>query len=47
MVKEEVAALSSKKHTPTKPKSTIPKGKKRKVVKREDEESQVESNDEN
>jgi hypothetical protein len=47
VVKEEVAALSNKKNTPTKPKSTTPKGKKRKVVKIEDEESQVEFSEEN
>ena len=47
MVKEEVAASSAKKNTPTKPKSATPKAKKRKVVKSEDEESQVEFSEEN
>ena len=47
MVKEEVAALSARKNTPTKPKSATPKAKKRKVVKSEDDESQVESSEEN
>jgi len=47
VVKEEVAALSARKNTPTKPKSATPKAKKRKVVKSEDDESQVESSEEN
>jgi hypothetical protein len=47
VVKEEVAALSAKKNTPTKPKPTTPKSKKRKVVKSEDDESQVEFGEEN
>jgi hypothetical protein len=47
VVKEEVAALSNKKNTPTKPKSAAPKAKKRKVVKSEDDESQVEFSEEN
>jgi hypothetical protein len=48
VVKEEVAALSNKKNTPTKPKSlATPKVKKRKVVKSEDDESQVEFSEEN
>ena len=47
MVKEEVAALSVKKHTSTKPESTTSKAKKRKVVKSEDDESQVEFSGEN
>ena len=48
MVKEEVAALSAKKNTtPTKPKSpATPKSKKRKVVKGEDDESQMEFSEE-
>jgi hypothetical protein len=48
VVKEEVAALSTKKKPPTKPKSpATPKGKKRKVVKSEDEESQLGFSEEN
>ena len=47
VVKEEVAALSAKKNTPTKPKSATPNAKKRKVVKSEGDESQVESSEEN
>jgi hypothetical protein len=47
VVKEEVAALSAKKNTPTKPQPTTPKSKKRKVVKSEDDESQVEFGEEN
>ena len=47
MVKKEVGALSNKKNTPTKPKSAATKTKKRKVVKGEDDESQVEFSEEN
>ena len=47
VVKEEVAALSAKKNTPTKPKSATPKAKKRKMVKNEDDETQVDSSEEN
>jgi hypothetical protein len=48
VVKEEVAALSAKKNTPTKPKGpATPKAKKRRVVKSEDNESQVEFSEEN
>jgi hypothetical protein len=47
VVKEEVAALSAKRNTPTKPKSLATrKVKKRKVVKSEDDESQVEFSEE-
>lgn len=43
VVKEEVAALSSKKNTPTKPKEpATPKAKKRKVVKSEEGTSEEE-----
>lgn len=46
VVKEGVAALSAKRNTPTKSDSATPKTKKRKVVKSEDDESQVDFSEE-